>query len=246
MIIDGLPTLSAPQGTDEIPVERGTTTYKAALNNLAAAIGAFDLGVPTTILQNGDDLNNCNTVGIYACNNNNIAPNLLHCPTSQAFKMVVMYTISSSYLMQIIYDYKGEAMYERFYNGTWAQTWNRYANDNVSTTSINTSYGDVTSTDGCVLRKTGNVVMCQITHGNGTTFSGLTGIDSICTIPSGYRPQTTVLFTVLARDNGQWANANYVPVLIRVTSSGAAEIRQNKNVLNTMNYISGTATWIVD
>jgi len=34
MIIDDLPSLAAPTGTDELPVERGTTTYKATLASL--------------------------------------------------------------------------------------------------------------------------------------------------------------------------------------------------------------------
>lgn len=36
MIIDQLPAVSAVQETDEIPVERGTTTYKATLQKLKA------------------------------------------------------------------------------------------------------------------------------------------------------------------------------------------------------------------
>lgn len=35
MIIDQLPTLASVQETDEIPVERGTTTYKATIDKIA-------------------------------------------------------------------------------------------------------------------------------------------------------------------------------------------------------------------
>lgn len=39
MLIDGLPTLTTPASTDELPIERGTTTYKATAGALKAAIG---------------------------------------------------------------------------------------------------------------------------------------------------------------------------------------------------------------
>lgn len=47
MIIDQLPELGSVQETDEIPVERGTKTYKATLQNLKDLIGA-DSGSITT------------------------------------------------------------------------------------------------------------------------------------------------------------------------------------------------------
>ena len=34
MLIDQLPTLASPIGTDEIPIERDTTTYKTPLSNV--------------------------------------------------------------------------------------------------------------------------------------------------------------------------------------------------------------------
>lgn len=41
MIIDGLPTLSTPVGTDEMPIERGQTTYKATLDSIQWASDAI-------------------------------------------------------------------------------------------------------------------------------------------------------------------------------------------------------------
>lgn len=40
-IIDNLPVLASLQGTDEIPVERGTTTYKASVNTISAAAANY-------------------------------------------------------------------------------------------------------------------------------------------------------------------------------------------------------------
>lgn len=44
MIINGLPVLPAPAAGDEIPIERGTTTYKIDYATLAAAIVARGVG----------------------------------------------------------------------------------------------------------------------------------------------------------------------------------------------------------
>lgn len=38
MIIDGLPALTTPTTGDEMPIERGTATYKVTLDNLSKAI----------------------------------------------------------------------------------------------------------------------------------------------------------------------------------------------------------------
>lgn len=217
----------------------GATTATAACANLKA----FDLGVnAANAIASGDNLDNYKTVGTYFCATNAIAQNLTSCPTTRAFKMIVMYSISSAYLLQIIYDYRGEAMWQRWYNSTWSP-WYKYSSDVTSSDTVNTTYGGVTQTGGCVVKKIGNVVQCEISHGNGTAFSGLTGIDSICTIPSGYRPTATIILPIVARDNGTWASANYVTAILRVTSAGAAEIRYNKNVMGTMKYITGTVTW---
>lgn len=203
---------------------------------------AFDLGVTANAIASGDNLDNYKTVGTYICATNAIAHNLTSCPTTRAFKMIVMYSIYNTYLLQIIYDYQGEAMWQRFYYSSWS-AWHKYSSDVASSATVNTTYGNVTQTGGCVVKKIGNVVQCEISHGNGTAFSGLTGIDSICTIPSGYRPTTVIFLPIVARDNGTWANANYVTAILRVTSAGAAEIRYNKNVMGTMKYITGTVTW---
>jgi hypothetical protein len=51
MIIDQLPSLSSVQATDEIPVERGTTTYKATLDKIALAVypvGSIYMSVNST------------------------------------------------------------------------------------------------------------------------------------------------------------------------------------------------------
>lgn len=205
---------------------------------------AFDLGIPAAEIASGDDLNNYNTPGAYACTSNSIAPNVLHCPTSKAFKMIVMYTLTSSYMMQIIYDYKGEAMWQRFYNGSWSSTWNKYSSDVSSSDTVSTTYGGVTTASGCELRKIGNVVQCELQFGDGTTFSNLTGTDTICTIPNGFRPLVNTFATVSARDNGSWASANYATAVVRIGTNGAVTLRQNTSIMGTMKFVSGGLTWL--
>lgn len=55
MIIDGLPTLATPATGDEIPIERGTTTYKIDYNALATAI-ISKLGDPVGVGHGGSGL----------------------------------------------------------------------------------------------------------------------------------------------------------------------------------------------
>lgn len=51
MIIDQLPTLASVQETDEIPVERGTTTYKTTLQKLKTLFLSF-ITYPVTSVNN--------------------------------------------------------------------------------------------------------------------------------------------------------------------------------------------------
>lgn len=55
MIIDGLPVMSSPQSGDEIPIERGTATYKIDYDALATAI-INRLGDPVGISHGGSGL----------------------------------------------------------------------------------------------------------------------------------------------------------------------------------------------
>lgn len=55
MIIDGLPVMSSPQSGDEIPIERGTATYKIDYDALAAAI-ISKLGDPVGVSHGGSGL----------------------------------------------------------------------------------------------------------------------------------------------------------------------------------------------
>lgn len=49
MIIDELPSVTSANSTDEIPIERGTLTYKSTLSVIANAISSI-LGLGRTIL----------------------------------------------------------------------------------------------------------------------------------------------------------------------------------------------------
>lgn len=57
MIIDGLPVLASPASGDEIPIERGTTTYKIDYDALASAIIAKLGGDPVTLQHGGTGAN---------------------------------------------------------------------------------------------------------------------------------------------------------------------------------------------
>ena len=117
----------------------------------------------------------------------------------------------------------------------------------IESTTVDTTYGGVTTTDGCVLRKSGNIVQCEIAFGDGTTFSNLTGTDRICFIPEGYRPLINTFVIFAARDNGTWASANYAIAIARIEAdSGSVTVRQNTSVMSTMKYVTGGMTWITE
>lgn len=67
MIIDQLPTLASVQETDEIPVERGTTTYKSTLQKLKDLIASLltkaDIGLGNVANK---DLSNVDNVQQYS------------------------------------------------------------------------------------------------------------------------------------------------------------------------------------
>ena len=55
MIIDDLPVLSPPVSTDEMPIERGTATYKVTLNELGAVVKSeASEGTDRTLVVTGD------------------------------------------------------------------------------------------------------------------------------------------------------------------------------------------------
>ena len=55
MIIDSLPALSSPVSTDEMPIERGTATYKVTLNELGAVVKSeASEGTDRTLVVTGD------------------------------------------------------------------------------------------------------------------------------------------------------------------------------------------------
>lgn len=70
MIIDQLPNLASVQETDEIPVERGTTTYKATLQKLkdlvASLLTKADIGLGNVANK---DLSNVDNVRQYSSSN---------------------------------------------------------------------------------------------------------------------------------------------------------------------------------
>ena len=232
-----------------LSVARGGT--EAANTTTANAnLGSFDLDNAVSIPKNEsqhEDLNNYKTRGVYRCPNSDTASCVDNKPVSSAFKLVVMYTANADRILQRAFVSNTIYEYRRYWNGTTWSEWVRVLTENdfaQTTASVDTSYGGITTTGGCSLTKVGKVVQLELSHGDGTVFSGVTGTDTIATIPSGYRPQENVYAAAAARDNGSWANAGYVQVLIRVSSDGAVKMLQNATVMSTMKYITGGFTWI--
>ncbi len=61
MIIDQLPALAAVEATDEIPVERGTTTYKARADALRAGLYSADNPPPYPVTSVNGQMGDVNT-----------------------------------------------------------------------------------------------------------------------------------------------------------------------------------------
>ena len=243
--------IKGPPGSIEgiVPIDHGGTEATTA-KDANANLGSFDLDNAVLIQKNEsqhEDLNNYKTRGVYRCPNSDTASCVDNKPVSSAFKLVVMYTANADRILQRAFVSNTIYEYRRYWNGTTWSEWVRVLTENdfaQTTASVDTSYGGITSTNGCTVTKVGNVVQIEIVHGNGTNFSGLTGTDSICTIPSGYRPPHAIVATMLARDNGAWGAANYVPIAVRVAYDGSVAVRQNTTVMSGMKYITGSFTWI--
>lgn len=125
MIIDGLPTLSAPQGTDEIPVERGTTTYKTPLNSLPYAF-------QVDITSGEHDLNDYTTAGLYYFKSDTT---LTNSPFASADGWLTVYVSSNGTYIKQVFQREGtlSSTYKGFYlrlcgNGTWS-AWSKVTPD---------------------------------------------------------------------------------------------------------------------
>lgn len=95
------------------------------------------------------------------------------------------------------------------------------------------------------LYKYGKVVMLSIQIGNGTALSSLTGVDTIGTLPEGYRPPAQRIFPISARNVGGWATATYYNALISIDQTGTISLRGKASELKQAQYLAGAVTYIV-
>jgi hypothetical protein len=88
--------------------------------------------------------------------------------------------------------------------------------------------------------------MLSIQIGNGTALSSLTGVDTIGTLPGGYRPPAQRIFPISARNTGAWATATYYNTIISIDQTGTISLRGKASELKQAQYIAGTVTYIVE
>lgn len=144
MIIDGLPTLSAPQGTDEIPVERGTTTYKAALN-------ALPYSFQVNITSGSHDLDDYKTAGLYYFSQ---GATISNAPNNAGNGWLTVYVDNTGTLFKQVWQRLGsnpnnfKDFYMRLYQGGGWGDWYRIGLDRVAVsltiTRTENNYADAT------------------------------------------------------------------------------------------------------
>lgn len=107
------------------------------------------------------------------------------------------------------------------------------------------SFGGQTFTDALSITKRGVTVFLDFTFGGETPFTGLTGNENIATLPAEYRPAHAIHYTILGRDAGAWASANFYPFVLQVTTSGTVTIRGSTADLGNTKYYAASASWLI-
>ena len=95
------------------------------------------------------------------------------------------------------------------------------------------------------LYKYGKVVMLSIQLGNGTALSSLTGVDTIGTLPEGYRPPVQRVFPICARNSGPWASATYYNAVVSIDPNGVISLRGKASELKQAQYLMGAVTFLI-
>lgn len=92
MIIDQLPEVSAVQETDEIPVERGTTTYKSTLQKLKNLVASL-------LTKSDVGLGNVDNVRQYSADNPPILVVTVSGTTTASGALVLPFSFGSYYVV---------------------------------------------------------------------------------------------------------------------------------------------------
>jgi len=113
----------------------------------------------------------------------------------------------------------------------------------TKSTQITLTASGVSATS--TLYKCGKVVMLSIQLGNGTALSSLTGVDTIGTLPEGYRPPAQRVFPIGARNSGAWGSATYYNAIVSIEQNGVISLRGKASDLKQAQYLMGAVTFLI-
>lgn len=108
-------------------------------------------------------------------------------------------------------------------------------------TTMDISYAGLTGT--IQLYRRHKTVTGFLDIGGNPTTSSISGTDNIGTVPAGWRPPATAISMGTGRTNGQWAQADYYPITISVTSSGVMNLRGNVTNMRNCRYWTASLIW---
>lgn len=114
-----------------------------------------------------------------------------------------------------------------------------------SSDSITVTMSGISDTSNSVVMKSGNVVDLRINVGNGTVMSAFTTSETICTLPSKYRPQSQKFIYGYIRTVGGWAVATYIPLLVQINTEGAVRVFGKQADIRTGQYVTIEGCYII-
>ena len=203
----------------------------------------YGLGVP---IPTNSNLNDYITPGVYCSELAAISATLENTPWTEAgFRLEVKNSIITSGIWQIAYKSSEPKTAARTYlNGNWS-SWitldYEIKNYNLSN-SFDMQFIDTSYNYFCDVKKSGNVVTINMY----CSVKSLTGYDIIIpagSIPEEFRPIRDLTFCISARDEGSWANADYVPAQIRIWADGGIYLATGTAKDNAV-LINGAFTYI--
>lgn len=192
------------------------------------------------LLADGSDLNNATVPGFYN------GYNLLHAPsTGWNYIRVSRHTYGSSYFLQEAIDFNGVVSAFRVkFGGTW-KDWQYYAIQNTvaNFTAINQTkvykttipgpygFGLNVARSGNIVTTTLDFILSSVTNWEGTAAE---------TIPSGWRPVTSMVLTATGESGGVRFNDSYVRFKYNTDGSIVGRIKSTAAPL----LFGGSISWI--
>jgi len=247
----------------------GTASTKAVANNVATTAAgsvldarqgktldekidtlrdqSWSYGAPT-VIPDGTDLDTITTVGNYYAPASANAQTMPNAPlTNTGFILRVERGVSASYRTQICYGVQGASFsIRRLSTGGTATPWRTYA----LTTAVTALQEELET--GSALTPTMaegvTATILEASHVGAVVFVRLTGItadaptngwNTICTLPSGYRPEKYVYFVVYYGTNRPATCLDG-----RLTGAGSLQIYGLKTAVDAGATVNGTLTFI--